>query len=216
MGIKNRRPAGPLARWGVSIRAATRVVGSYLCLICCLVALVPTQAIAQYSSDPSGDVTVVGRPSIQLMVGEGRLLRFDGPVDSVFIADSTIADVRVVSPDVVYVYGKKSGMTNLIAIAADQKVRATVQFRVATNPQPANDARRKLQPTSTTEVSIFGDRAAVTGRTRRSRRRSMPRMSARSIRRLGSRRSTTRRSRARSRSTSGCASPRCRATSCRR
>ena len=167
MGIKNRRPAGPLARLGVSRRAATRVVSSYLCLICCLVALVPTQAIAQYSSDPSGDVTVVGRPSIQLMVGEGRLLRFDGPVDSVFIADSTIADVRVVSPDVVYVYGKKSGMTNLIAIAADQKVRATVQFRVATNPQPANDARRKLQPTSTTEVSIFGDRAAVTGRTRR-------------------------------------------------
>jgi pilus assembly protein CpaC len=144
-----------------------RMVSSYLRLICFLVALVPAQAIAQYSSQPSGDVTVVGSPSIQLMVGEGRLLRFDGPVDSVFIADSTIADVRVVSPDVVYVYGKKSGMTNLIAIAADQKVRATVQFRVATNPQPANDARRKLQPTSTTEVSIFGDRAAVTGRTRR-------------------------------------------------
>src|SRR5215472_15558433 len=116
MGIRDRRAAGPLALWGASVRAARRVVSSYLRLICFLVALVPAQAIAQYSPDPSGDVTVVGRPSIQLMVGEGRLLRFDGPVDSVFIADSTIADVRVVSPDVVYVYGKKSGMTNLIAI----------------------------------------------------------------------------------------------------
>src|SRR5215471_21681247 len=98
------------------------------------------------------DKVVIGRPSVDLAVGEGRILRFDGPVDSVFIADSSIADVRVVSADVVYVYGKKSGMTNLIAMSGEQKLRATVQFRVATNPRPANDAMQKLQPTSTMEI----------------------------------------------------------------
>jgi pilus assembly protein CpaC len=113
------------------------------------------------------DNIVVGRPSIDLAVGEGRILRFDGPVDSVFIADSSVADVRVVSADVVYVYGKKSGMTNLIATSAEQRVRAQVQLRVAINPLPANDARRKLQPTSTVEISILGERAAATGRTRK-------------------------------------------------
>src|SRR5215475_22638 len=71
------------------------------------------------------DNIVVGRPTIDLAVGEGRILRFDGPVDSVFIADSSVADVRVVSADVVYVYGKKSGMTNLIAMSAEQRLRAT-------------------------------------------------------------------------------------------
>ncbi len=113
------------------------------------------------------DNIVVGRPSIDLAVGEGRILHFDGPVDSVFIADSSVADVRVVAADVVYVHGKKSGTTNLIATSAEQRVRAQVQLRVAINPQPANDAMRKLQRTSTVEISILGERAAATGRTRR-------------------------------------------------
>jgi pilus assembly protein CpaC len=113
------------------------------------------------------DVVVAGNNSIDLAVGEGRIVRFDGAVDSVFVADSTIADVRVVSADVVYIYGKKTGMTNLIALSAERQIRASVQFRVSTNPAPANDAMRKLQPTATTEISIFGSRAAVTGHARR-------------------------------------------------
>jgi pilus assembly protein CpaC len=113
------------------------------------------------------DDVVVGRPTIDLAVGEGRIVRFDGPVESVFIADSQVADVRVVSADVVYVYGKRSGMTNLIATSVDQHIRAQVQLRIANNAQPANDARRKLQPTSSVNISILGERAVVTGRTRK-------------------------------------------------
>jgi pilus assembly protein CpaC len=75
--------------------------------------------------------------------------------------------VRVVALDIVYVYGKKSGTTNLIALSSGQKIRATIEFRVAINPSPANETRQKLQPTSTTEISIFGSRAVATGRTRR-------------------------------------------------
>jgi pilus assembly protein CpaC len=108
-----------------------------------------------------------GRPSIDLAVGEGRLLHFDGPVESVFIADPAVADVRVVAADVVYVYGKRSGMTNLIAASADQRIRASVQFRIVTNPQPANEAMHKLQPTTMTELSILGERVAITGKTHR-------------------------------------------------
>src|SRR5215471_10818607 len=100
------------------------------------------------------DKVVIGRPTVDLAVGEGRILRFDGPVDSVFVADSSVADVRVVSADVVYVYGKKSGATNLIATSAEQRVRVQVQLRVAINAQPANDAMHKLQRTSTVEISI--------------------------------------------------------------
>jgi pilus assembly protein CpaC len=121
-----------------------------------------------FAQDSAADVQVAtaSNRSIQLMVGEGRVLHFDGPVDSVFLADSSIGDLRVVAPDVVYVYGKKSGTTNLIALSG-QKVRATIEFRVSINPQPANDTRHKLQPTSTAEISIFGNRAVATGRTNR-------------------------------------------------
>jgi pilus assembly protein CpaC len=104
---------------------------------------------------------------MDLAVGEGRLLHFDGPVESVFIADPATADVRVVAPDVVYVYGKRGGTTNLIAESKDQRVRASMQLRIVTNQQPPNDAMHRLQPTTMTEITMLGDRAAITGKTRR-------------------------------------------------
>jgi pilus assembly protein CpaC len=124
---------------------------------------IPTQGAAEDLFDK----VVVGRPTIDLAVGEGTIVRFDGPVESVFVADSSVADVRVVSADVAYVYGRKSGTTNLIATSAEQRVRVQVQLRVAINAQAANDAMRKLHRTSTVEISILGERTAVTGRARK-------------------------------------------------
>lgn len=119
------------------------------------------------SAEDFFESVVVGRPTMDLKAREGRLLHFDGPVESVFIADPSIADVQVVTADSVYVYGKKNGMTNLIATSAQQHVRASVQFRVVTNPAPANEAVRKLQPKSAVEISFLGEqRAVVRGRTR--------------------------------------------------
>jgi pilus assembly protein CpaC len=131
-----------------------------LVLLCCASLYAPPVAATE-------DLPATNSKVINLMVGQGRLLRFDGPVDSVFIADSSLADLRVVSPDVVYVYGKKSGTTNLIAVSKDLSVRSTAEFRVSTDPRPANDTRQALQPTSTVDISIFGTRAAATGRTHR-------------------------------------------------
>jgi pilus assembly protein CpaC len=122
---------------------------------------------AQCNAEPAVANVAQGGADINVAVGQGALLHFDGPVESVFLADPTIADVKVVAADVVYVYGKKSGMTNLIARSADQTVRASVQFRIVSNSQPANDAMHRLQPTTTTELSFLGDRVAATGKTHR-------------------------------------------------
>lgn len=103
------------------------------------------------------------RPAIELPVGQGRILRFNEAVESVLVADTTIADIQVVSPDIVYVFGLKSGVTNLIAITADQRIEATAQFRVTPASEPANQAKRSLRPTSTTDLSIFGTRIVATG-----------------------------------------------------
>ena len=70
------------------------------------------------------------RPTIELPVGQGRILRFNEPVEFVLVADTTIADIQVVSPDIVYIFGVKPGITNLIAITADQRIEATAQFSV--------------------------------------------------------------------------------------
>jgi len=106
------------------------------------------------------------RQSIELMVGHGRILRLDEAAESVYMGDTTIADVRIVAPDVVYVYGRRIGTTNLVAISADKKVRASVAFRVVADPGSANKASHELQPTTHTDLKLFGNRVAAVGPTR--------------------------------------------------
>jgi pilus assembly protein CpaC len=101
-----------------------------------------------------------------IVVGQGRILRFDQPVESVFVGDPAIADVRVVSPGVIYVYALKTGATNLIALSPDQSLRGTVQLRVIEDPRPVNQAQRALQPTSPVNIQLFGKRVVATGPTR--------------------------------------------------
>jgi pilus assembly protein CpaC len=99
------------------------------------------------------------------MVGHGRVLHLDEAAESVYVGDTTIADLRIVAPDVVYVYGRKIGSTNLIAISAEHKVRANVAFRVVADSGSANKAARDLQPTTHTSLKLFGNRVAAVGRT---------------------------------------------------
>lgn len=106
------------------------------------------------------------QPTVDLPVGQGRILRFNEPVESVLIADTTIADLQVVSPGMVYVFGLKPGLTNLIAVTADERIEATAQFRVTADVTPALEAKRAMRPNSATNLSIFGDRIVATGEAR--------------------------------------------------
>lgn len=47
--------------------------------------------------------------NLDLASGEGRILSFTAPVDSVLVADPGIADLQVVSPGLIYVFGKAPG-----------------------------------------------------------------------------------------------------------
>jgi pilus assembly protein CpaC len=134
---------------------------------------VPRNQRRMWEQPPVGMVVTV--PASQ-----GRLLRFDEPIESVFIADPGIADVRVVSADVVYVYGKKTGLTNLMAVSAmppgpsqngqqasaDQKLTASVLLRIVTDPRPAQEGLQDINPMAADAIDIrlFGRRAVVTGR----------------------------------------------------
>lgn len=106
------------------------------------------------------------KPTLDLPVGQGRLLRFNEPVESVLIADTTIADLQIVSPSLVYVFGLKPGLTNLIAVKADEQIEATAQFRVTPDVTPANEAKHAMQPNSATNLHIFGTRIVTTGEAR--------------------------------------------------
>lgn len=97
---------------------------------------------------------------IELALGEGRIVRFAAPVESVFVADDSVADIRVVSPGVAYVFGKANGDTNLIALDSRQNSQGAVHLRVS----PAI-ARRLAQarPGSDVQVRSEGKRLLASG-----------------------------------------------------
>ncbi len=70
------------------------------------------------------------RGMISLSVSEGRLLRLDHDAANVLVGDSSIADVQVVSPRAIYVYGRKAGQTTLSAVDSDSGLAAQLTLRV--------------------------------------------------------------------------------------
>lgn len=59
--------------------------------------------------------------TVNVEINKGKMVRFSAPASSVVIADPNTADVQVVSPQTVFVYGKKIGETSLSAVGANDE-----------------------------------------------------------------------------------------------
>lgn len=82
-------------------------------------------------------------PAIDLPRGEGRVVRFDTPVASVFVADVAVADIQLVSPRAAYVYGKQVGATQLIALDGNDREVAQLPVRIGTGASRGGAAVRE-------------------------------------------------------------------------
>jgi pilus assembly protein CpaC len=99
-----------------------------------------------------------------LNVGEGRILRMPREVSQVLVADQAVADVQIVTPRVVYVYGRGVGQTTLHAVDARDGVVASVTLRVGRSAAAAqSDLPRRA---SGVTMDFVGDRLAVGGTVR--------------------------------------------------
>lgn len=58
---------------------------------------------------------------VKVEINKGKMIKFDKPASSVVIADPTTADVQVVSPKMVFVYGKRIGETSLSAVGENDE-----------------------------------------------------------------------------------------------
>jgi pilus assembly protein CpaC len=157
--IKSSEPRGAGWRGALAIRRFTQAIS-----LVCVAFAYGLSASAQ--AQPMTTIDAANGQALTVAVGQGRILRFDQPVESVLVGDPAIADIRVVSPGVIYVYAIKIGTTNLIALSPDQSLRGTLQLRVFADPRPAQDAQRWLQPTSPVNIRMFGNRVVATGPTR--------------------------------------------------
>lgn len=113
-----------------------------------------------------------GGTKIQVPISQGRLLRFDDEVDSVFVADPAIADVKVLSTNEIYVFGKKAGITTLQATSNNKRstgeagLTASVQLYVGHDPDAAADAKETIARGAPLSFSYQGDRMVMRGHAR--------------------------------------------------
>jgi pilus assembly protein CpaC len=117
-----------------------------------LALLMPGWHAAFAQGDPRGLVL--------LNVSEGRLLQLDQSVTNVLIGDHSIADVQVLSPREIYLYGRKPGETTLSATNSENGVAAQLVLRVQRSGAAAQAA---LPPGSAVAVGFQGNRLVVRG-----------------------------------------------------
>lgn len=123
----------------------------------CLLLLAPLEARVTVDAPAASTTTVT------LTLGEGRLLRFDQPVESVLLADTKVADVQMVSPGVAYVYASALGHTNMIALGVDRREHDRIELQVVPATRSLRNSRRELATSHTVEVVSLGTAVRAQG-----------------------------------------------------
>src|SRR5438445_697881 len=68
--------------------------------------------------------------TMSIEINDAQVLRFDGDVTEVFIANPEIADVQLTNPHSAYVYGKTAGRTRLFAVNSKGKEVLSAEINV--------------------------------------------------------------------------------------
>ncbi len=131
-------------------------------LLCCMSFAVLTVLAALPAAAQQGILAGdVGQ--VDLGVGKGQLVRLDNPANTVYLADPEIADVQVMSPQLIYIFGRQPGETNLYAVGADNIVVADMNVVVGIGVGSINRNIAETAPDSTLDVSAAGRSLIIQG-----------------------------------------------------
>ena len=105
------------------------------------------------------------RPTSQLLLsqGEGQMVSTSRAVADVWTSNPEVADVHVVNPRQISVFGKSFGDATVIATAADGSVVYGTNIRVNQNLSSVNDMIRTAMPESDITVTTIGQVAVING-----------------------------------------------------
>jgi pilus assembly protein CpaC len=128
-----------------------RLLTSMLTAACAAtpLALLPAApAQAQSATRPSNDLA--------LSIGRGQLITVPGRMSDVFVANDSIADVQVKSPNQLYVFGKAGGVTTVYASNASGGVIWSSNIRVGSNIDSVDQMLHVAMPDAKIAVSTIG------------------------------------------------------------
>ena len=101
--------------------------------------------------------------SVSLSVGAGRMVRLDGQMSDLFVANDSIADVQVRSADQIYIFGKTPGETTVYATNRAGKVLYSANVRVGTNIGSIDEMLRLAMPNAQVRATPMNGMILLTG-----------------------------------------------------
>jgi pilus assembly protein CpaC len=122
-----------------------------------LAATVPSSAAAQ----PNATVRPVN--DVALSVGAGRMVRLDGAMSDLFVANDAVADVQVRSNDQIYIFGKGPGETSVYATNKAGKVLYSANVRVGNNMGSVDELLRVAMPDAQIRSTPMNGTVLLTG-----------------------------------------------------
>jgi len=113
----------------------------------------PNRAVP--SVKPSSDLT--------LSVGTGRMVRLEGQMTDLFVANDAIADVQVRSSNQIYVFGKTPGETTVFATDKAGRTIFSANVRVGTNMGSLDELLRVAMPEAQVRATPINGMVLLTG-----------------------------------------------------
>ena len=126
----------------------------------------PASAQVGYAAAPAGPRTAPSvRPSsdLTLSVGTGRMVRLDGQMTDLFVANDAIADVQVRSANQIYVFGKAPGETTVFATDKAGRTIFSANVRVGTNMGSLDELLRVAMPEAQVRATPVNGIVLLTG-----------------------------------------------------
>ena len=103
-------------------------------------------------------------PPIVLQVSKGTLIRLPAPANTVFVANSDIADVTIKTPSLVYVTAKAPGETVLYAVDAGDHVLLNSIVRVDHDLSRVRESMQAIAPGENVSVSSVDNSLVLSGK----------------------------------------------------
>lgn len=128
-------------------------------LMLALLTIVSPPALAQSSVR----TLVSGQETVELEVNKGVLVRLPHPASAVFVANPAFADIAIKSPTLVYVMGKRTGVTSLFAVDANDQVLADINLVVSHNLTDIRSSIATLLPNTQLEAHSVPGGLLLTG-----------------------------------------------------
>jgi pilus assembly protein CpaC len=140
-----------------SIKRATLGTAIAAALAASFAATAPSRASAQPAGAeaPANDIT--------LSAGTGRLVRLEGSMTDLFVANDAIADVQVRSPNQIYIFGKAAGSTSVYATDRAGRVIYSANVRVGQNLASVDEMLEMAMPEADIRATPMNGMVLLTG-----------------------------------------------------